>query len=104
MEGKGPYRGLIGKIGVTAATAPKFWSCVKVHRLEKSSIGMFSILVGAIVGAVVGAVVGVVVGRVVGAEVGGVVGGVVGAVVGALVGLAPHAEGAVVVVVTWPYP
>ena len=129
---RSPYRpGVsLGKIGVTAATALKFWSfyphspwaqggggalchfdvtaCAKTHRLEKSSIGMFSILVGAIVGAVVGAVVRAVVrtvvGTVVGAEVGGVVGGVVGAVVGALVGLAPHAEGAVVVVaIIWPY-
>ena len=64
---RSPYRPgvLLGKIGVTAATAPKFWSCVKAHRLEKSSIGMFSILVGAVVGAVVVGVVVEVVGVVV---------------------------------------
>ena len=54
-------------------------ACANAHRLEKSSTEIFSILGGAVVGAVVG--------------------GVVGAVVGTAVGLAPHAEGAVVVVV-----
>ena len=56
-------------------------ACANAHRLEKSSIEIFSILGGAVVGAVVGGVVGAAVGGVVGAEV-----------------------GTLVVVVKWPYP
>ena len=76
MRKTAPYRGSVGKIGVIAATEPKFQSiypschydikfCVKTDRLKNSSIGMFFILVGALVGAVVGAVIGAVVGAVV---------------------------------------
>ena len=82
------------KIGVIAATEPKFQSiypschydikvCDKTDRLKNSSIGMFFILVGAVV--------------VVGAVIGAVVGAVVWTIVGVVVG-------AVVVVVTWLYP
>ena len=63
----------LGKKGVTA--------CAKAHRLEKSSLGMISILGGAVVGAAVVAVVGTAVGLAPHAE-GAVVGGVVGAVAG----------------------
>ena len=77
MGGLGGGEALLGvlleKKGVTAATIPNFGpfttfsmdyfdvtACAKAHRLEKSSIGMISILGGAVVVVVVGAVVVVV--------------------------------------------